>query len=57
MRTSFNGSQSLRQTKTFYNQGLAVSKQLITQFEKYHIRTKLISLYKDMNEKARSARP
>jgi len=46
----------LASDKTFYNQGLAVSKQLITQFEKYHIRTKLISLYKDMNEKAQSAR-
>jgi 1,2-diacylglycerol-3-alpha-glucose alpha-1,2-galactosyltransferase len=47
----------LASDKTFYNQGLAVSKQLITQFEKGHIRAKLISLYKDMNEKARSARP
>jgi len=47
----------LASDKTFYNQGLAVSKQLITQFEKGHIRAKLISLYKDMNEKARSSRP
>jgi 1,2-diacylglycerol-3-alpha-glucose alpha-1,2-galactosyltransferase len=40
----------------FYNQGLAVSKQLITQFEKEHIRTKLISLYQELIQKAQSSR-
>ncbi len=41
----------------FYDLGLAVSKQLITQFEKEHIRRKLISLYKDLIERAQSPRP
>lgn len=39
-----------------YDQGMALSGQLITQFEKNHIRTKLISLYRDLVEKARSIR-
>lgn len=41
----------------FYEQGLAVSKQLITQFEKEFIRKKLIRLYKDLIEQAQSPRP
>jgi 1,2-diacylglycerol-3-alpha-glucose alpha-1,2-galactosyltransferase len=43
---------NLTADKAFYDRGLVVSKQLITQFEKEHIRKKLISLYKDLIERA-----
>lgn len=43
--------------KSLYEQGLEVSKQLITQFEKDSIRRQLITLYKDLIEKAQSSRP
>jgi 1,2-diacylglycerol-3-alpha-glucose alpha-1,2-galactosyltransferase len=48
---------TLTSDTAFYDQGVAVSKQLITQFEKEQIRKKLISLYKDLIEKEQSARP
>ena len=43
--------------ESFYDQGLEVSKQLITQFEKEIIRKQLIGLYKDLMEKAQASRP
>lgn len=43
--------------ESFYAQGLEVSKQLITQFQKEIIRQQLISLYKDLIEKAKAVRP
>lgn len=49
--------EKLTSDTTFYAQGLTVSKQLITQFEKEQIRKKLISLYKDLIERAQSPRP
>lgn len=47
----------LTSDSAFYGQGLAVSQQLITQFEKENIRKKLISLYKDLIERAQTSRP
>lgn len=41
----------------FYHHGVQVSQQLITQFEKDTIRKQLISLYKDVMERAQSPRP
>ena len=37
--------------KTFYSDGLQISKQLITQFDKDRIREKLVSLYARLNER------
>lgn len=45
----------LASDSTYYDQGIAVSQQLIEQFDKASIRTKLISLYKDLIEGSRSS--
>ncbi len=49
--------EKLTSDQSFYDQGLEVSKKLITQFEKQFIRRQLISLYKDLIERAQSSRP
>jgi 1,2-diacylglycerol-3-alpha-glucose alpha-1,2-galactosyltransferase len=49
--------EKLTSDPAFYDQGLVVSQRLITQFEKEDIRKKLISLYKDLIERAQSSRP
>jgi 1,2-diacylglycerol-3-alpha-glucose alpha-1,2-galactosyltransferase len=46
----------LESDKNFYTQGVEVSQQLITQFEKGTIRKQLIALYKDVIERAQSTR-
>ncbi len=43
-------TNQLMKDKAFYSNGLLVSKQLITQFDKDKIREKLVSLYARLNE-------
>lgn len=46
----------LQSDKSFYEQCVQASRQLLTQFEKETIRKQLISLYKDLIERAQSSR-
>jgi 1,2-diacylglycerol-3-alpha-glucose alpha-1,2-galactosyltransferase len=41
-------TRRLIQNKTFYEEGIKISKQLITQFDKNKIRTQLINLYQEL---------
>lgn len=44
----------LSSNQSFYEQGLAISKKLISQFEKETIRKQLINLYQDVDDHSRS---
>jgi len=50
-------TKQLMTDKTIYSNGLQVSKQLITQFDKDKIREKLVSLYARLNEQVSNLYP
>lgn len=50
-------TQKLMTDKLYYEYGLSVSKQLITQFDKSRIREKLINLYEDLDSRVHSIFP
>ena len=50
-------TQKLMTDKLYYEYGLSVSKQLITQFDKSRIREKLINLYEDLDSRIHSIFP
>lgn len=50
-------TKQLIEDKIFYNAGLSISKQLITQFDKERIREKLVSLYSRLNARIPSLYP
>lgn len=50
-------TQKLMTDKWYYEYGLSVSKQLITQFDKARIREKLINLYEELDSRVHSMFP
>ena len=50
-------TKQLMNDKTFYSEGLVLSKQLVNQFDKNRIREKLVSLYARLNERITNLYP